>query len=339
LRRREVVGFATLFVGCAAATNQAPSAGPPPAASPPAVLPDAPATPRASPPQPPPVSKESLAARLREPEWDAASEVDVFELNDARVVVADFETTAKRSDGMPVGFRRFGLFSAEPRLLGQVTVKMSEGGADLLEHELRDVDGDQNQDYVLYYSAEDQWNPRVAGWVAATARGQLIHGPLTLQAPADRRFVGSGCWTTIDGAPVLIVLWQDTGPDRSGQPAVRGYRATASTIDAQGLKPVSVFGLTAEEGPDGEALDRRVPAAQRPAELESPLRMTDCSQAPPTVLVTPARRGWAMISGLSLDALRAGAAWPKGLLKTATSHLFEIPPVDPTLWQTNPDPK
>jgi hypothetical protein len=198
LRRREVVGFATLFVGCAAATNQAPSAGPPPAASPPAVLPD---------------------------------------------------------------------------------------------------------------------------------------------APADRRFVGSGCWTTIDGAPVLIVLWQDTGPDRSGQPAVRGYRATASTIDAQGLKPVSVFGLTAEEGPDGEALDRRVPAAQRPAELESPLRMTDCSQAPPTVLVTPARRGWAMISGLSLDALRAGAAWPKGLLKTATSHLFEIPPVDPTLWQTNPDPK
>ena len=339
MRRREAAGFAALIVSCAAASNQAPSAVSRATPSAEVVLPDAPATPAALPAQPPPVSKESLAARLREPEWDAASEVDVFELNGARVVVADFETTAKRSDGMPVGFRRFGLFSADLRLTGQVTAKMSEGGADLLEHERRDVDGDQNQDYVLYYSAEDQWNPRVAGWVAATARGQLIHGPLTLEAPAERRFVGSGCWAVIEGAPVLIVLWQDTGPDRAGQPAVRGYRATASTIDEQGLRPVSVFGVTAEEGPDGEALDRRVPPAQRPPELESPLRMLDCSQTPPTVLVTPAQRGWAMISGLSLTALSAGAAWPKGLVKTATSHLFQIPAADPTTWQTNPDPK
>lgn len=339
MQRREAAGLAALIVGCAVAPNRTPTATSPPTLSAEVVPSDARATPAALPAVPPPITKESLAARLREPEWDAASEVDVFEVKGARVVVADFETTAKRSDGMPVGFRRFGLFGADLRQLGQVTVKMSEGGADLLEPERRDVDGDQDPDLVLYYSAEDQWNPRVAGWVAATARGQLVHGPLTLQAPAERRFVGSGCWAIIDRTPVLLVLWQDTGPDRAGQPAVRGYRATASIIDEQGLKPVSVFGLTADEGPDGEALDRRVPAPQRPPELESPLPLSECSQTPPTVLVTPTQRGWAMLSGLSLTAQSAGAAWPKGLTKTANSHLFEILATDPLTWQTNPDPK
>jgi hypothetical protein len=276
---------------------------------------------------------------MRSADWEPASEVRSFELGDLRIVVADFETAKKRSDGMPVGFRRIALFDASGELLAQETIKMSEGGADLLEHELRDVDGDGALDLLLYYSVEDQWNPRAAGWLVATARGKLIRRSLTLELRGNRRIVGSGCWATVDGALVQILLWQESGPDRSGQLVVHGYRVTAGTLDADGYRPVRVFGLIADEGQDGDQLDARVPAAQRPPELESPILMAECSQAQPTVLVTPAHRGWVMLSGLSLRRESAGASWPAALARKPYARIFEILPVDPTSWQTNPDPK
>jgi hypothetical protein len=284
-----------------------------------------------------------LAALARDPAWDPPTDVQLHELGTPdrplRVVMADFETTAKRADGMPVAFRRIALFDADTKLLAEQTIKKSEGGADLLETEQRDVDGDGALDLVFYYDAEDQWNLGELGWIAALARGALARMPLRVNLSDKRLLMGSACWAPVEQKLVQIVVWQESSLDDEGTRTVRGYRASATTVGLAGLEPVGLYGVKFASGPAASALAARVPEAHRMPELESALIVPDCSAKPPAFVVVPERNRWAMLTGLSLERARAGDDWPPSFARPARRDIVEIPKVDPSTWQTKPAPK
>jgi hypothetical protein len=339
LLRFDALGLACLGVACQAAPTASARRAVPPspprvsAAPAPAVL----QTPAAATAAPSP-SLERLSDRLREPAWEAGTDAQLYGIGRFHALVVDFETIAKRSDGMPVGFRRFALFDDEYQLLGQYTVDKSQGGADLVEVEPRDVDGDGSDELIFYYSATDGWNPSHFGFVIATSQGGLSGYPLDIALPNGARLQGSGCWARADNAPIFVASWQYIGPDLAGNPVVLAVRDGAVRFDARGPQPVTFFGWLLAESKDEQTLQARLPERHRQAELSSPVRAPNCS-ADQTFVIVSHRGLRALIGGLALTAEGAGKTWPSDVPPPRQRQRFEIPAMDPKTWQTTHAPK
>jgi hypothetical protein len=192
---------------------------------------------------------------------------------------------------------------------------------------------------VFYYSATDQWNQPNYGWIAASAAGQVVGFPLAVSLSDGRRLAGTGCWAQIDQVPVHIVLWAEFAASPSGQAVVEKRKISAVTLDAHGIKPVSVFGLSVASGQERAALEARIPAEHRRPSPKSDLSLPECSASPPTFLLAPAGKRWTLLTGLSLSRQGAGREWPSELAKPARAQPIEISNTDPNTWPTNPAPK
>jgi hypothetical protein len=335
LLRFEPLMLACLGVAC----HLAPTANAPPTVARPNPL-AAPA-PRVPPAPPAPASLPSLAAlveSLREPAWEPGTDAKLHDIGHFHAFVVDFETIEKRTDGMPVGFRRFALFDAAFHLLGHYTVDKSQGGADLVEVEPRDVDGDGRDDLVFYYSATDGWNPSHYGLVVATAGGAFFGYPLDIALPNDARLQGSGCWALAESTPIFVVRWQHIRPDRAGNPSVLAVRDGAIAIEARGPRAVSVFGWLLAESKDEVDLQAILPERHRQVDPESAVRAPDCSAGRRFVVI--GHRGFhALIGGLALTAEGAGQTWPSDVPRPKKRQPFEIPSLDTKTWPMNPAPK
>lgn len=319
-----------------------PTAPPPqPATSAaPAALPSAATSARSEPVAP---KAEDLAKLVRESDWQPATNAELVNVHgksgELLLLIADFETTTEQKNGMPLGFRRVALFDASAKLLGQVTLKKSEGGADLIEHEQRDVDGDGATDQVMYYSVKDQWNGRNSGWIAALAAGRIVQFPLTVRLGEQHWFFGEGCWASIENVPVHIVVWHESDVDAKGRQVNKSRQSSAVTVKAGGVESLEVFGVSVASGAGDEALQARIPAAHREPERQSELLQPNCSAEPPAFVVVPVRNRWAVLTGLSLTRAGAGHEWPAGTPKPAVSEVVPVSNLDPSKWPTNRDQK
>jgi hypothetical protein len=287
-------------------------------------------------------SKGALAESVREQEWGPGSDPKIFPIESpsARryLLVADFDEAIVPADGIPRGFRRFALFDDARHLLAKETIRKSSGGADLLETERRDVDGDGQWDLVLYYRREDQISPAAFGWIAVTAQGQLISAPLSLVDGDGHAFFANPCWLTVDHTPMLFTVWQESRRDHAGDQSVIGYRATAFTVEAGAAKSVALFGVIFATGNDAEALQARVPAEHRALSSDSGWQPQNCSAVPPAFVLAPLPgKRWALVTGLSRAKAQAGDDWPVDLAKPEHPRIMQIQKLEPSTWLTHPD--
>ena len=318
-------------LGCAAQAVPRPRSASGPAST---VNPAAPI-----PAKPPPAAvaptAEALAELVREPGWNQGSDPTSFDVGSdgLRLLLVDFQSSAKAASATPVSVRRFALFGEGGRLLAEATIDKSAGGLDQVEHESRDVDGDGKADLVFYYFREEQWKNSDYGWIAATQAGKLVRGPLSLTLSGPHMLYASACWTSVEGRPVQFVNWHERTVDGQGKSLALGDRASAYAVDASGLKAIALFGVVVAERSRLAAALALVPSQHALVPLESDLLVPDCAPKGAAFLALPAaRHRWLLLTGLALSKEKAGSDWPNDTPKPSHPTVVEIPKVEPNSW-------
>jgi hypothetical protein len=243
------------------------------------------------------------------------------------LLIAEYESTTTQRDGTVPRFRRFALVAPPSTVLAQETVQLGSGGADHLEHEMRDVDGDGRADLVFFFLSRNQVTANTAGFVAATRSGRLVLAPMWRPVSTGVEKNATGCWTRIDGVPALVLLWSTWSLGGDDGDAHIGWSSSAHTVGGRGVEERTIYGVVVEEGEDLATLTSKVPGPHRHIEPEewTPLA-PDCSRsATPVVAVGEPRGKLSLIAGLSFTAAGAGAPWPEGVPAPSVRRVIAVP--------------